>query len=153
MKTVSILFIVILAVVFTMGAVYTPQTTPTQDVVVVPDKEALTDYFFELTLEHYEPHPDYTLPQESILTDGKPSDCQDRAYSLAWKATQLGYKDVKLLHMPDHIACLINGRVWDPTSMNKNHDYVFYDYPLEDYKTAFKIHGYWINDYKDKEEE
>lgn len=152
MKNGLIVMGLIILILLTTGAAYTPQTEPAPE-PVSPDKQALTDYFFSLTREPYEAHPSYTLPQETVLTDDKPSDCQDRAYSLCWKASQLGYTDIKLLHIPGHIAVLINGNVWDPTLHSRNGSYIFYDYPLDGYKYAFQIRGYWINTYKDKEEE
>ena len=152
MKTTLLVVLLPVLILLTVGSVYTPTIEQAPE-PVHPDKQALIDYFFSLTREQYTPHPDYTLPQETILTDNQPSDCQDRAYSLAWRAQQLGYTDIKLLHIPSHIACLIDGRVWDPTLHARNGSYIFYDYSLEEYKYAFQVRSYWINDYKGKEEE
>ena len=75
-------------------------------------------YYNALTKETYEAHSDYNLNPHRVLIDGLPSDCEDRANSLAQKALDLGYTPFMLvLQWEDtgHMAVFIEEKVFDPT--------------------------------------
>lgn len=154
-----------LLVVVCVGAIfiYTPwhqETTGVvnnSSVVVVQavNQSELMDYYQQLTNEPYTEHPNVKLEPSTILTDGQGSDCEDRSYSLAWKAKQLGYTNIRIVslywdyHDYGHMAVIIDGKVWDATGTNKNGEYKYYDYDFQEYIDAFGFKSYVINPYVD----
>lgn len=122
-------------------------------VVQAVNQSELIDYYQQLTNEPYAEHPNVNLEPSTILTDGQGSDCEDRSYSLAWKAKQLGYTNIRIVslywdyHDYGHMAVLLNGRIWDATGTNKNGEYKYHDYDFQEYIDAFGFKSYVINPY------